>query len=250
MVVVDDLPHIPEELLVRARRWSELKRWERRELGQDLRRLGLSYNEIARIIPVHDGTLSGWCRDIELTEEQRARLASIRPRLDSQIALGRKRREEALARKHKIRSSARDEVCWRVVDSFWVAGVVAYWSEGAKRYHGVRFSNSDPHLVRLFVDWARRFLDHHGFSAGLHLHSGQDERERIRFWAAVTGIREEQFRKTYVKQEGTGHRKNRLYNGTITIRLLGKGDELQKLLGWIDGLSDLWGTASMRRSGR
>ena len=29
-----------------------------------------------------------------------------------------------------------------------------------------------------------------------------------------------------MKREGTGHRKNVLYNGTITIRLLGKGDEL------------------------
>jgi hypothetical protein len=250
VVVTDDLPQVPEELRARAERWFELKRWERRELGQELRRAGLSYNEIARIIPVHDGTLSAWCRDIELNSEQRARIASIRPRLDAQMALGRKRREAALGRKAAIRSVARQEVCWRREDPFWVAGVVAYWSEGAKRDHGVRFSNSDPDLVRIFVDWARSFLDHRGFSAALHLHSGQDEHERIEFWAAVTGITPAQFRKTYVKREGTGHRKNRLYNGTITIRLLGKGDELQRVLGWIEGLSDLWGTASMLRPGR
>jgi len=59
-----------------------------------------------------------------------------------------------------------------------------------------------------------------------------------------------QFRKTYVKEEGTGHRKNRLYNGTISVLLLGKGDELQRVLGWIDGLRDQWTTASIRRSGR
>jgi len=250
MVVDDGLPQIPDELCARAQRWSELKRWERRELGQELRRLGLSYNEIAQIIPVHDGTLSGWCRDIQLSEEQRARLASKRPRLDAQIALGRRRRLAALARKESIRSAARQEVGWRSGDPFWVAGAVAYWSEGAKRDHSVRFSNSDPWLARLFIEWARRFLEHQGFSAALHLHSGQGERERIEYWAEVTGINPAQFCKTYVKREGTGHRKNALYNGTISIRMLGNGDELHRVLGWIDGLSDLWGTASMLRPGR
>jgi hypothetical protein len=110
MVVCDDLPQIPDELRERAGRWSELKRWERREVGQELRRLGLSYNEIARIIPVSKGTLSGWCRDLELPFDLRQRLALIRPKLDSQIALGRRRRDEALERKAAIRSAAQDEV--------------------------------------------------------------------------------------------------------------------------------------------
>lgn len=37
---------IPRELLDRAARWPDLKRWERKELGQALRMLGLSYGEI------------------------------------------------------------------------------------------------------------------------------------------------------------------------------------------------------------
>jgi hypothetical protein len=238
------------ELRARAERWGELKRWERRELGQDLRRLGLSYNEIARIIPVSKGTLSGWCRDLELPLDLRRRLALIRPKLDSQIALGPRRRKEALERKAAIRSAAQEEVRWRCADPFWIAGLVAYWSEGSKTSSDVRFSNSDPGLVRLFIDWSQRFLEGTGFSARLHLHTGQDERERIEFWSDITGVSTSHFGKTYYKKEGTGHRKNLLYNGTISIRLLGNGSQLQRVLGWIEGLSDLWGAASMRRSGR
>jgi hypothetical protein len=114
---------------------------------------------------------------------------------------------------------------------FWLAGVVAYWSEGAKRDHSVRFSNSDPGLVGLFLAWARTYLEHTGFRAALHLHSGQEEAERITFWSSVTGLARTDFGKTYIKAEGTGHRKNRLYQGTLAVRLLGKGDELQRVLG-------------------
>jgi hypothetical protein len=250
MVVNDDLPQIPDELRARAEHWRELKRWERRELGQELRRLGLSYNEIARLIPVSKGTLSGWCRDLLLPAELRRRLALIRPKLDSQIALGRKRRDQALERKRLIRLSAQKEVFWRRADPFWIAGVVAYWSEGSKTSSDLRFSNSDPGLVRLFIDWSQQFLEGKGFSARLHLHTGQNEDERIEFWSAITGIPASQFGTTYFKKEGTGHRKNRLYNGTVTVRLLGEGSQIQRVLGWIDGLSDLGGAASMRRSGR
>ena len=42
--------------------------------AQKLRRKGLSYSEIQRIINVPKGTLSGWCRDVALTEKQALRL--------------------------------------------------------------------------------------------------------------------------------------------------------------------------------
>src|SRR6476660_8945481 len=104
MVVVDDLPQIPEELLARARRWSELKRWERREVAQGLRSIGLSYSEIRSVIPVATGTLSQWCRDVMLDEGLRRRLAAKRPRLDSVRALGARRRAEALAKAESTRA--------------------------------------------------------------------------------------------------------------------------------------------------
>ena len=38
--------------------WDTLSRWERSELGKDLRRLGLSYGEIMDLIPVKKSTLA------------------------------------------------------------------------------------------------------------------------------------------------------------------------------------------------
>ena len=110
----------------------------------------------------------------------------------------------------------------------------------------LRFSNSDPGLVVLFIRWSWKYLDlgEHPFDARLHLHTGQDEEERRAFWSAVTGIALKDFRKAYVKPEGTGHRKNVLYNGTISIRVRCSGTMFHRVMGWIDGLQEAWAASS------
>jgi hypothetical protein len=70
-------PDVPNDLLVLARQWDDLHRWERSQLGKALRRLGLTYGEIRGIVPVPKGTLSYWCRDVDLTPAQ---VAAIRER--------------------------------------------------------------------------------------------------------------------------------------------------------------------------
>ena len=63
-------PEVPPELLDFADEWDDLHRWERSELGKALRRLGLTYSEIRALIPIPKGTLSYWCREIQLSSEQ------------------------------------------------------------------------------------------------------------------------------------------------------------------------------------
>ena len=63
-------PDIPHHLIERAAEWDDLHRWERSELGKTLRRLGLTYGEIRKPIPVPKGTLASWCRDVRLSPDQ------------------------------------------------------------------------------------------------------------------------------------------------------------------------------------
>ena len=58
------------EILNRIGHWGSLSRWERSEVGRDLRRLGMSYGEIISLIDVKKSTLATWCPDVELTENQ------------------------------------------------------------------------------------------------------------------------------------------------------------------------------------
>jgi hypothetical protein len=226
---------VPEELLAKAQRWEELKRWERRELGQALRQLGLSYREIREIIPVPRGTLSGWCRDIELTPEQAERIERNRKDQYLRLLVGKRRRTKRLDEIAAIRNAGQVEGRTLAADPDWVAGVVAYWAEGSKRDNELGFSNSDPEMIALFISWARRYLalEIDRFTISLHLHSGQDETERKTFWSNVTGLSMGQFRKTYIKPEGTGHRKNILYNGTASIRVTRSTDLFHRVTGWM-----------------
>ena len=231
---------VPAELLHRAAEWENLKRWERKELGQELRTLGLTYAEIRKMIPVPKGTLSDWCRDIPLTDEQLERIRGLGGNSAAGRAkAGRVLRERNLRRTAAIREAGREEARRLTRDPDWVAGVVAYWAEGAKRTKQVKFSNSDPDLVRLFMKWAERFLDVEveRFTISLHLHNGQDEAERKLYWGRVTGFTSDQFRKTFWKSEGTGHRKNVLYNGTAQVRISCSNTIYHRIMGWIDHLA-------------
>lgn len=226
-------------MLERAARWAELKQWERRELGQELRRLGLSYREIREIIPAPKGTLSGWCRDIVLTPDQQARLRALNHPQFVRRRVGARHRRRNLDRIEAIRAVARAEAELLAPDPFWLAGVVAYWAEGSKG-NSLQFANSDPAFIVLFMQWSVRFLGvtPDEFTISLHLHDGQDEDERKRYWSEITGLPLDSFRKTFVKPEGTGHRKNILYNGTARIRVSRSGDRLHRVSGWIEWLKE------------
>ena len=215
--------------------------WERKEKIQGLRRQGLSYREIRAQLPfsVSKGTVSRWCKEIELTSEQLDRLDALkgqawyRNRLRGSKANQQKRAGEIEA----IKTKARAGVPYLSRKEFWVAGLMLYWAEGSKS-HAVCLTNSDPKLVRFMMGWFREFckVPEGKFKVRLHIHSGQDEQSIKRLWSGITGIALSQFGKSYVKKEGTGHRKNLLYNGTIQV-VIGNKDLLHKILGWIEGFS-------------
>ncbi len=74
------------ELEARIAEWDRMSRWERSELGKDLRRLGMTYAEIMELIPVKKSTLATWCREVLLTDEQ---YAAIKERTGSQAGIPR-----------------------------------------------------------------------------------------------------------------------------------------------------------------
>lgn len=216
-----------------------MKRWEQKELVQSLRRQGLSYREILARLPfkLAKSTVSQWCKDVELTPEQLDRLdqlfrtSSYRNRLLGSKANQHRRAEEVRA----IRAKAGAEVAQLRHNELWLAGLMLYWAEGNKR-RLVGLSNSDPRLIALMMKWFREIccVREEKLRVYLHLHSGQDENSMKRFWCGVTGLPLSQFGKSYVKIEGTGHRKNILYNGTIRISIC-DSNLLHTIHGWIEG---------------
>lgn len=230
-------PHAPPELLDQAARWDQLTRWERAELGRALRRLGWTYGEIREVIPVPKGTLSQWCSQIRLTSEQVSSIKQRRPpgvRTGIPVDTQRKRRLEV----ERMRVEARQEARRLLADPFWSAGTSLYWAEGSKARSSLEISNSDPLLLRFFID---RVLAYHDpkaeFVLALHLHEGNIETDAQAFWRRALGLPGVGFHKTFIKPKGTGHRKNHLAHGVCRVRVRRSTDAWIRTMAWIEVLA-------------
>ena len=222
---------ITAELRLRIATLGSMSQWERAELGRELRRAGLSYGEIGDVIPAAKATIAGWCRDIELTNEQ---AAAIRDRTGGKsgvpVDTQRKRRVEV----ERIRRAATVEAGALSTDARWTAGVALYWAEGFKTERQLGMANSDEALLSFFMTWTRLYLDPAAeFRAKLNLHAGNDEAAARRHWAMALGLTTTDFSKTYIKPDGTGHRRNHLPHGVCQIRMRSSGDAFHRAMAWI-----------------
>ena len=126
---------------------------DEREQAIAFRKSGRSYGEIMRVVNVSKSTLSLWLRDLPLTPDEQGQL-------ESNIVQGRRTRGAAnrarrTAREAAAIAEARAQVPSLAQSELFVAGVAAYWCEGAKTKPWrtaarVQFINSDPGLIQLF----------------------------------------------------------------------------------------------------
>jgi hypothetical protein len=117
-------------LLERVRAYETMSRWERSELGRDLRRVGLSYGEIMELIDVKKSTLATWCRDIDLTDPQ---IAAIKRRHAQEPGIPRDTQRKRRRDVELIRRRAAEMVTTLATDPVWVAGLVLYWEKVPNR---------------------------------------------------------------------------------------------------------------------
>lgn len=205
----------------------------RRTKACELRKKGLSYGEILSQISASKSSISLWCKDIEIEEKQKT-LLKKRGGIASQRGI-RNKQTRALEIK-KIKACAKQEILPLTPNEFKIAGLMLYLAEGAKS-RLVDFANANPETIVFMMKWLRDIckVPDRQFRLQLHIHSGQNEEEMKLFWSKLINLPLQQFHKTYVKPEGTGHRKNRLYYGTIKIRICDR-NLLHKILGWVEGV--------------
>jgi hypothetical protein len=194
-----------------------------RERARLLRReRGLSVKQLTRILGVSKSTISVWVRDIELSDEQRARL-------EAQSSWGRLAGSQTnavrgLARRTKAQRLGRARA--RKGGTLHVAGCMLFWAEGSRSRNTVEFVNSDPAMVKFFLRFLRScfrvpdskvrvtcnlFADH------------EDRQEEIEdFWLELLGLPRTCLRKSTVNRfskYSKKKRKNKLPYGTCRLTL-------------------------------
>ena len=224
---------------------KNMKNWEKKEVVQNLRHQGLSYKEIRQRIPftISKSTVSGWCKDIELTEPQKDRLqrlfkeGSYRGRLLGSKATQTRRANEV----REIKEKAGLEISSLSKNEFKLAGLMLYWAEGNKS-QSAGISNSDPELIRFMMRWFREIcgVREERFRLKVQTHDNKTVKRIEEFWSDITGIPLSQFTKATVTISKSSKliRGNTLPYGTLQIRV-SDIKLLTKIKGWIKGLEAL-----------
>lgn len=203
-----------------------------------LRKSGLSYRAISKLCNTSKSNISLWCRDIILSPEQQDKLNVNRSNILKLCSarLHEKRRNEI----EEVVRLAKKEINLKEINkiSFLIAGSMLYWGEGCKSV-GLSITNSDERVIMFMIRWLEKILHinvKNQIKAHLHIHIGDNDQEIKEYWSKITGIPLSNFGKSFVKQEGTGHRKNILPHGIMRIRVYGKGmeDLRHRIMAWVD----------------
>ncbi len=201
----------------------------------NLRKKGWSYNEIIKELKVAKGTLSGWLKDILLTDQQNL---DLKNRLTDKIARGRLQASIALRARRMVRerdvfNKAEKDFTTFIKDPFFNIGLCLYWAEGAKKNTYFAFMNSDPEMHVIMLKWMRKYLKlkKSDFKYRLYIHEPYREENCEIFWANKLGLSEKGFQRTIYKPTPHKVKKNPDYKGCLRLSVT-KIDVLRTMMAW------------------
>lgn len=185
-----------------------------------LRKKGYSLKEIAKKINVAKSSVSMWVRDVKLSSIAEKRLLTKIKLGQFNAARNKKARTAAIENKYLQEATA--ELKKISIDKNYakLLCVIMYWCEGTKNVKsGVNFVNSDPKLVKKFLELLRNSfeLDEKKFRPCIHLHSYHNPERQLDFWSKITDINRRQFIKPYQKKNSE-KRIHKDYQGCIAIK--------------------------------
>jgi transposase-like protein len=215
--------------------FSEMKT-ELRELARHLRRTeGASIKEIARQTGAAQSSISRWVRDIELSDDQKRAL--VRRAYDGHVkgrTINSTLRRDA---RRLAQQEGRELAMAR--DPFHFGGCMLYWAEGGKDRNQVRFSNSDPEMLRFFVEFLQTYFRVCAADIRLTCNLFADHLERQReieqFWLTTAGLPQECLLRSTVNvysKYSQKKRRNKLPYGTARV-VVNKTRVVQSIYGSI-----------------
>lgn len=181
---------------------------------------GASIKEIARRTGAAQSSISRWVRDIELTDEQRAVL--VRRAADGLV----KGQTMNASLRREARRLAQEEgrVLARRRDPMFIAGCMLYWAEGGRARNQLKFTNSDPEMVRFFVTFLRTYFKiadgEIRITCNLFADHLARQRQIEQFWLDVAGLPRSSLCRSTVNtysKYSKKKRRNRLPYGTCRV---------------------------------
>lgn len=205
---------------------------------------GMSIKTIAQKLSVSKGTVSLWCRDIELTPKQIKKLLNNMKEgmKRGQIIVASMRKKERLDKVDKYNKEGVKRFKSLSQKELFVAGIALYLAEGSKKEKFLKFVNSDPEVIEFMISWFKKIfevpIDRFKFAIFINEIHREREEEVKGFWVKRLKISPDSFRKTIFvksKQKKVYENYNNYY-GTIHFSILKSTELLYKMLGLTRGL--------------
>lgn len=215
---------------------------QRKNMAMSLRRGGYSYSEIQKFVSVPKATLSYWFKEIKLSEPQLARLRKKRNEAIQQGAQVRSKRvSEAI---EKIEKSSGKDIKDISKRELWLMGVMLYWRERVSDRDvkkGVKFTSSDPYLIRLFLKWLMEVGQLGEGDVLCDILIDEDKKKAIGYWSEVTGFPQGSFSRIYVQKAKKKKKKRNIKKaefGLLRIRVKASSMLARQLSGWIKAIQN------------
>lgn len=215
---------------------------EHRIAATRLRDSGYSYRMIHRELGVPMSTLSGWFRDRPYTPNPEA-LKRIQ---SGRYAYGIRRRDLRISEIAALLQQGKLEVGDISKRDLWMVGIGLWIGEGSKTVEHIRFANSDPSVVKLWVRWLKEIcgFKNENIFLTLHIYPETDEEACKKYWRSVIDIPSVRFGKTQVdrRSDKAATHKGKLPNGTVHISVRSDGDAAKgvqlyrRLKGWVSAI--------------
>lgn len=198
-------------------RWYEYK-----EDAVAMRKSGMSMTVIERKLGIPRSTLSGWFRNVQLTDKQRSRLSN-------NSRDGWKKARERAVESHRAKKALRlleaERSASNVIERLTLdsatldlAFAMLYMGEGAKG-GTTSIANSDPVILQFVL----AVLQHNygikpeSIKCDLHIRADQDPDQLKKYWSEKLGIPLENFRKSYIDQRSAGRPTYDRYKGVCVL---------------------------------
>ncbi len=201
-------------------RWFELK-----PDAIKLRKRGFSIGKIEHRLGIPRSTLSGWLKNIKLSQEKKEKLLQ-----DWKNALVKARKKAVLwhnAQKKKRLKEAK-KMALKTLEKINVndpniielALAMLYLGEGAKTTEQTAIGNSDPLILRFFLAIVRNVynLDIKRIRCELNLRADQNPEEMKRFWAKILKLPLANFKYVNIDQRTKGTKTYPDYKGVCHIK--------------------------------
>ncbi len=175
----------------------------------ELGNLGNTYAQIQKKYLVPKSTLSFWFSRADRKQDRTRQLAHLRI---ARIASIKAKNRQKASRIKEAEDTAR-RVATRVPILQEAIGkallAMLYWAEGGKTDGSMKFTNTDPELILVFISLLRKYykIDESRFRIGLLVHYYHDRSKTRQFWSEKLQIPTTQFWKIYLKPR-SGKKRN------------------------------------------